>query len=68
MNDKQQELFDRLKRAANIIWGNPETTAEAILIFEEFVSSFEQIASDLAIAPDEQIARDLREIICSNPA
>ncbi len=68
MNDKQQELFERLRRATNIIWGNSKTAAEAILIFEEFVSSFEQIAADLAIVPDEQIARDLREIIHSYPA
>ena len=68
MNDKQQELFDRLRIATNIIWEKPKTTAEAIFIFEEFVTSFEQIAADLAVATDEQTAKELREIIRSYPA
>ena len=67
MNDKQKELFDRLKRATEIIWENPKTVTEVILIFEEFVSSIEQIAADLAIDIDEQVARDLRKIIHSRP-
>ncbi len=68
MNDDQQELFDRLRKATNIIWENQKTTAEAALIFEEFVSSFEQIAADLATTPDEHIAEDLRQILRSHPA
>ena len=66
--NKQQDLFDRLRRATNIIWENPKTAAETTSIFEEFVSSLEQIAADLAVTSDEQIAGELREIILSYPA
>jgi hypothetical protein len=68
MNDKQRELFDRLKRATETIWKNPKTATEVTIIFEEFVSSIEQIATDLAVNIDEQVARDLQEIISSCPA
>jgi hypothetical protein len=68
MNDKQRELFDRLKRATETIWKNPKTSTEVIIIFEEFVSSIEQIAADLTVNIDEQVAGDLREIIRSCPA
>ncbi len=63
MNDRQQELLERLRKATDTIWRNPRTTAEAALIFEEFVSSFEQIAADLSEFPDGQVAGDLHEII-----
>jgi hypothetical protein len=68
MNDKHQELFDRLKKATDIIWKNPRTSAEVLVIFEEFVSSLEQIAADLSIISDKQIAEDLDEIIRSYSA
>ena len=68
MNDKQQELHDRLKKATDIIWKKPRTAAEAILIFEEFVSSFEQIAADLSESPDGKVAGNLREIMQLYPA
>ena len=68
MNDRQQDLFDRLRKATDIIWRNPETTVEITLIFEEFVSSIEQIAADLSISSDGQVARDLRELIQLYPA
>ena len=60
MNDK---LFDRLKEATDIIRRNPQTAAEIVLLFEEFVSSLEEIATDLATVPDDQVAGDLRKII-----
>lgn len=60
MNDK---LFDRLKKAADIIRKNPQAAAEVALIFEEFVSSLEEIAADLATISDCQVASDLHRII-----
>ena len=63
MNSEQQELFDRLKRATDIIWENPMTSAKVILILEELVSSLEQIATDLTTNSDEHMARELNEII-----
>ncbi len=65
MNDKQKELFDRLKKATDIIRENPKTANEVIIIFQEFVSSIERIAADLTIGIDEQVAGNLREIIRS---
>ena len=63
MNSEQQELFDRLKRATDIIWENPMTSVKVILILEELVSSLEQIATDLTTNSDEHMARELNEII-----
>lgn len=60
MNDR---LFDRLKEAADIIRKSPQVAAEVALFFEEFVSSLEEIAADLAIVPDDQVASDLRRVI-----
>lgn len=68
MNDRQKKLFDRLERATETIWKNPKTSTEVIIIFEEFVSAIEQIATDLTVYIDEQVAGDLREIIRSCPA
>jgi hypothetical protein len=63
MNDK---LFDRLKEAADVIRRNPCAAAEVSLLFEEFVSSLEEIAADLAMVSDDQVARDLRRVIQHN--
>ena len=59
----QQELFERLKRAMDIIKQNPRTSAEVAGIFREFVESMEEIVDDLATTSDEQIAETLRELV-----
>lgn len=62
MNVKQQELLDRLKKAIDNISKSPKTAAEVMSLLEDFVTSLEEISEDLATMPDEQVARNLREI------
>jgi predicted transcriptional regulator len=63
MDMKERELFERLKRAMEIISKSPKTAAEVSLIFEDFIATLEEIAEDLATTPDEQVSKDLKDII-----
>jgi len=59
----QRELFDRLRKAMNSISEHPKTAAQMTSIFEEFVVSVEEIACDLETMSDDQVGRNLEEII-----
>ena len=58
----QTDLFERLKRAMNTISENPKTLSEVSFLFEEFVASMEQIAYDVTIDSDENVAGNVREV------
>jgi len=63
MNTRQRELFDRLENALDTISRSPKTAFEVALIFENLVTSFEEIAEDLVATPDEEAAEALRRIV-----
>jgi len=63
MNARQQELFNRLENVLNNISGNPETATQVTSLFEDFVISFEEIATDLEAISDEEMAATLRAIV-----
>ena len=58
----QRGLSERLERAMNTISENPKTLSEVSFLFEEFVASMEQIAYDLTIDSDENVAENVREV------
>ena len=68
----QKELLNRLRIAMDGISRNPKTAVEVAPLFEDFVVSMEEIAHDLETATDEQVAKDLEEVlnqaICEIPA
>ena len=63
MNTERQKLFERLRNALDNISKSPSTEAEVILLFEDLVTSFEEIASDLKMMSDEETAATLRSIV-----
>ena len=58
----ETELFERLRRAMDIIEKNPQTAAEVSWLFEEFVKSMEEIAIELEEMPDVLMAKTLGEL------
>ena len=63
MGRNKEELLDRLKIAVDIISKNSITAAEISCLLRDFVASMEEIAHDLEAKSDEQVAKDLEEII-----
>ena len=63
MNARQQELFERLKSALDEISKSSETSAQVNSLFEDFVFSFEEIATDLKQTSDEETAAILKAIV-----
>jgi hypothetical protein len=59
----QRELIHRLKIAVSNISKNPKTAARVACLLEDFVASMEEIAHDLEAKSDEQVAKDLEEIV-----
>ena len=58
----ETELFERLRKAMDIIEENPQTAAEVSGLFKEFVESMEEITIELGEIPDALIAETLREL------
>ena len=58
----ETELFERLRRAMDIIEKNPQTAAEVSVLFKEFVESVEEITVELEEMPDVLMAETLREL------
>jgi len=63
MDLRQQDLLDRLTNVLDFISGSPKTASEVNLIFEDLVTSFEEIAGDLRATPDEQEAITLQNLV-----
>ncbi len=63
MDARQQKIFDRLKKVLDDISKSPKTAAQVALLFEDFVTSFEEIAMDLKKTSDEETAATLKAIV-----
>lgn len=63
MNVKQQKLLNRLESVLDAISECPATSAEATVLFEDFVITFEEIANDLKTTSDKETANTLRMIV-----